>query len=106
MLKNSFVLGLPALSEAALLAFYAPYCGGLERAAALREALRLLRLGTLKGSRLVTGRPAYEFVLSWSEAKAPFEPVTCCLTFPHYPQSPLRVRGCDPTVRLVADAAR
>ena len=74
--------------------------------ALLREALGWLRLGTLKGSRLVTGRPAYEFVLSWSEAKAPFEPVTCCLTFPHYPLSPLRVRGCDPTVRPVADAAR
>ena len=85
MLKSSCVLGLPALSDAALVAFYAPHCGGLEQEPALRGALGVLRLGTLRGSRAVTRRAACQFSLSWSEAKAPLEPVTCCLTFPHYP---------------------
>ena len=85
MLKSSCVLGLPALSDAALVAFYAPYCGGLEQEPALRGALGVLRLGTLRGSRAVKGRAAYQFSLSWSEAKAPLEPLACCLTFPHHP---------------------
>lgn len=76
---------MPALSDAARVAFYAPYCGGLEREDDLRKALGLLERGSLEGSRVVTGRADHVFELRWSPAKAPLEPLTCQLTFPAQP---------------------
>lgn len=77
---------MPALSDAALVAFYAPYCGGLERENDLRDALGLLAMGSLKGARVIQGRSDHAFELNWSPAKAPLEPLACQLTFPGQPE--------------------
>ena len=79
------MLGLPALSDDALVAFYAPYCGGLEREDLLRTALTQLGLCTLTGARAVSGGSAHHFELTWSQPKAPLESIQCLLRFPAQP---------------------
>ena len=76
---------MPALSDDALFAFYAPYCGGLEREDRLRTALAQLGVCTLTGARSVSGGSAHHFELTWSPPKAPLEAIHCSLRFPAQP---------------------
>ena len=61
------------LSDDALQVLFAPYCGGLARSDALRDALKLLQGRRLEGSRPVAGAGGHEFVLSWSDERAPMD---------------------------------
>ena len=56
----------PRLSDAALLALFAPYCGGLSREQDLQEALQVLAGRRLDGLRPVHGGRGHLFRLSWS----------------------------------------
>ena len=76
----------PRLSDAALLALFAPYCGGLAREADLTEALHILAGGRLDGLRPVHGSRGHLFQLSWSSVHAPLEIAHCELAFPDQPQ--------------------
>ena len=76
----------PRLSDAALLALFAPYCGGLTREPDLQEALQILAGCYLDGLRPVHGSRGHLFQLSWSSVHAPLEIARCELTFPDQPQ--------------------
>lgn len=76
----------PRLSDAALLALFAPYCGGLAREPDLQEALRILAGCRLDGLRPVHGSRGHLFRLSWSSVHAPLEVAHCELAFPDQPQ--------------------
>lgn len=76
----------PRLSDAALLALFAPYCGGLTREPDLQEALQILAGCHLDGLRPVHGSRGHLFQLSWSSVHAPLEIALCELTFPDQPQ--------------------
>ena len=72
----------PRVSEAAQIALFAPYCGGLARQAELKGALRILEAGSLEGTRPVQGTSGHAFQLTWSGGQAPLEIVACQLLFP------------------------
>ena len=79
-------LGMSAsVSDAALLALFAPYCGGLAREDALREALKLLQQQQFHGTRPLQGAAGHRFQLGWTGQRAPLETVACELTFPDQP---------------------
>ena len=69
------------LSEAALQALFAPYCGGLSRASDLQSALRLLERRSIQGCRPVEGGSGHPFTISWGTARSPLESVQCSLRF-------------------------
>ena len=71
--------------QTALLALYAPYCGGLSREGDLREALAILQSQSFEGEREVRGGSGHPYQLSWSGGTAPLEPSLCRLTFPMHP---------------------
>ena len=73
------------LSEAALQALFAPYCGGLSRAADLEGALKLLQRQSVQGCRPVEGVAGHRYSLSWGAVRSPLEPVQCSLRFDQHP---------------------
>ena len=70
------------LSDDALQVLFAPYCGGLARSDALRDALKLLQGRRLDGCRPVAGADGHEFVLGWSDERAPLDVIQCQIFFP------------------------
>ena len=72
----------PRVSEAAQIALFAPYCGGLAQQSELKGALRILKGGFLEGTRPVHGTSGHAFQLTWSGGRAPLEMVACQLLFP------------------------
>ncbi|MEC8442442.1 MAG: type IV pilus biogenesis protein EbsA [Cyanobacteriota bacterium] len=75
-----------SVSDAALLALFAPYCGGLAREGALDGALKLFQQQQFQGTRPVQGAAGHRFVLGWTGQRAPLEMVACELTFPEQPR--------------------
>ena len=75
-------MGPLLLADDALQVLFAPYCGGLARSEALRDALMLLRGQRLEGCRPVEGSDGHGFVLSWSDERAPLDVIQCQLFFP------------------------
>ena len=78
------------VSDAALLALFAPYCGGLAREQDLRSALQTLLLGRFRGVRPREGTRGHAFQLSWESGCAPLEMSTCQLDLPDTPAKPYR----------------
>jgi len=68
-----------SVSDAALLALFAPYCGGLAREQDLRFALQTLLAGEFRGSRPREGKEGHAFQLNWEGGHAPLEMATCQL---------------------------
>ena len=68
-----------SVSDAALLALFAPYCGGLAREQDLRFALQTLLAGEFRGSRPREGTEGHAFQLNWEGGHAPLEMATCQL---------------------------
>ena len=75
-------MGPLLLADDALQVLFAPYCGGLARSEALRDALMLLRGQRLEGCRPVEGSDGHGFVLSWSDERAPLDVIQCQLFSP------------------------
>ena len=75
------------MSDVAQQALFAPYCGGVNREEDLDAALQILRSGRLQGRRPVLGMAGHAFVLSWSEASAPLEPIVCQLRFAEHAEA-------------------
>ena len=73
------------MSQPALLALYAPYCGGLSGEEDLSAALTILQSQSFEGLRPVEGAPGHAYRLSWSGGQAPLETISCCLKFPSHP---------------------
>ena len=78
------------VSDAALLALFAPCCGGLTREQDLRSALQTLLLGRFRGVRPREGTQGHAFQLSWESGCAPLEMTTCQLDLPDTPAKPYR----------------
>ena len=74
------------MSDAALQALFAPYCGGVNRESDLADALTLFLGGHLHGCRPIQGTDGHPFVLSWSGPPAPLESLRCQLRFPGHPE--------------------
>ena len=88
------------MSDVALQALFAPYCGGVNREGDLSIALQILRSGRLAGRRPVQGMPGHVFVLSWGGAAAPLEQIHCQLRFSEHPEADMDFELC--TYQLVA----
>ncbi len=71
-----------SVSDAALLALFAPYCGGLAREQDFRSALQTLLAGEFRGIRPREGMDGHAFQLSWEGGPAPLEIATCQLVLP------------------------
>ncbi|MFO7630469.1 MAG: transglycosylase [Prochlorococcaceae cyanobacterium] len=71
--------------DPALLALFAPYCGGLARQKQLQRALAQLQLGQLAGERRLAQGEPHPFVLGWQPLLAPLDPCRCSLQFPRSP---------------------
>lgn len=82
ILGASRPLVVPPLSEAALQALFAPYCGGLAREADLLAALRTLKSLGFDGLRPVDGGLDHRYLLRWSAVHAPLESTSCQMRFP------------------------
>jgi hypothetical protein len=68
--------------SAALVALFAPYCDGANRAAVLAQALQRLAAGSLRGARPLQPTGARPFDLRWSGEASPLEISHCTLSFP------------------------
>ena len=73
------------MSQPALLALYAPYCGGLSGEEDLSAALTILQSQSFDGLRPVEGAPGHAYRLSWTGGEAPLETISCLLKFPAHP---------------------
>ena len=73
------------MSQPALLALYAPYCGGLSGEEDLSAALTILQSQSSDGLRTVEGASGHAYRLSWTGGEAPLETISCYLTFPSHP---------------------
>ena len=73
---------MPPLSEAALRALFAPYCGGVAREAELLAALQRLNQQEIQGFRSVEGGLGHPYILSWVAVRSPLETTRCNLRFP------------------------
>ena len=73
------------MSQPALLALYAPYCGGLSGEKDLSAALKILQSQLFDGLRTVEGASGHAYRLSWTGGQAPLETISCRLTFPSHP---------------------
>ena len=72
--------------QTALLALYAPYCGGLSREGDLREALAILQSQSFEGERAVRlGEAAIPTNSAGVEGQHPLNSSLCRLTFPMHP---------------------
>ena len=79
-----------SVSDVALLALFAPYCGGLAREQDLRSALHTLLAGKFQGIRPREGTDGHAFHLSWEGGHAPLENATCQLVLPETTFQPYR----------------
>ena len=79
-----------SVSDVALLALFAPYCGGLTREQDLRSALQTLLAGEFRGIRPREGMNGHAFQLSWKGGHAPLEIATCQLVLPETTVQPYR----------------
>ena len=79
-----------SVSDVALLALFAPYCGGLTREQDLRSALQTLLAGEFRGIRPREGMNGHAFQLSWGGGHAPLEIATCQLVLPETTVQPYR----------------
>ena len=79
-----------SVSDVALLALFAPYCGGLKREQDLRSALQTLLAGEFRGIRPREGTDGHAFQLSWEGGHAPLEIATCQLVLPETTVQPYR----------------
>ena len=79
-----------SVSDVALLALFAPYCGGLTREQDLRSALQTLLAGEFRGIRPREGMNGHAFQLSWGGGHAPLEIATCQLVLPKTTVQPYR----------------
>ena len=79
-----------SVSDVALLALFAPYCGGLTREQDLRSALQTLLAGEFQGVRPREGMDGHAFQLSWEGGPAPLEIATCQLVLPETTVQPYR----------------
>lgn len=77
---------MPGVTDAALQALFAPYCGGVSRGGELTEALQILQRGELWGRRPVQGTDGHRFQLTWSGVAAPQESIRCEIRFPSRPE--------------------
>ena len=73
------------MSQPALLALYAPYCGGLSGEEDLSAALTILQSQSFDGLRPVEGAPGHAYRLSWTGGQAPLETISCRLRFHSHP---------------------
>ncbi len=64
----------------ALVALYAPYCGGRRMEGELRRALELWPSGHVNGIRPLAGAPGHRFRLQWQVVEAPLLMSACTLT--------------------------
>ena len=78
------------VSQPALLALYAPYCGGLSAEDELGTALTILQSQLFEGCRPVQDSPGHAYLLSWDGGQAPLERISCCLSFPGLPERQYR----------------
>lgn len=72
-------------ADAAQIALFAPYCGGVPQEQALLKVLPLLREGRLTGQRQLEGGQSHAFRLSWDPVRAPLSACRCDLSFPEEP---------------------
>ncbi len=72
--------------SAALVALFAPYCEGANRAEQLEQALQLLADGALEGVRRLRPEGGHRFQLTWTAAPSPLELSACTLRFPATPE--------------------
>lgn len=72
-------------NDAAQIALFAPYCGGLPQEQALLNVLPLLSQGHLDGQRQLEGGQSHAFRLSWDPVRAPLSSCRCDLSFPDEP---------------------
>ena len=86
-------------AEAAQIALFAPYCGGLPQEQALLKVLPLLHQGLLEGHRQLEGGKGHAFRLSWEPVRAPLTACRCDLSFPN--DSSLRYSFEVPAHQLV-----
>jgi len=66
----------------AMVALYAPYCEGSDRAQLLDLALEKLLTRRLHGSRRLKPDGSHPFELTWQPGESPQEPSQCQLSFP------------------------
>lgn len=66
----------------AMVALYAPYCEGSDRAQLLDLALEKLLTRRLIGSRRLKPDGSHPFELTWQPGESPQEPSQCQLSFP------------------------
>ncbi|NDG73909.1 MAG: transglycosylase [Synechococcaceae bacterium WB8_1B_136] len=85
--------------SAALVALFAPYCDGANRAAVLEQALERLAVGSWRGARPLQPSGLRPFELRWSGEASPLEPSRCTLTFPE--QAEVRYSFALPAYQLV-----
>lgn len=76
--------------QPALVALYAPYCGGLSAQDKLKSALMILQSQLFEGHRPVQDSPGHVFRLSWDGGQAPLDRISCCLSFPADPKREYR----------------
>jgi len=95
-------MGPLLLADDALQVLFAPYCGGLARSEALRDALMLLRGQRLEGCRPVEGSDGHGFVLSWSDERAPLDVIHCQL-FSDTTGCFAKVQSSDASIGVLAD---
>jgi hypothetical protein len=79
---SSTTAGTTGGQDPALVALYAPYCGGISREAWLIRALDLLAGGEIQGERRLQPAGGHPFLLRWTAGQAPQETSACELTFP------------------------
>ena len=72
---------LSSPSGEALLALFAPYCGGRRQERALQSALDRLPLGRFEGARPRRDASPHPFRLTWSPVSAPLQTCRCELSF-------------------------
>ncbi len=85
--------------DPALVALYAPYCGGVNREIQLMQALDRLAAGEVSGRRPLHPSGEHPFVLRWQAGQAPQELSACELHFPATPNATYRFQL--PTHQLV-----
>ena len=73
--KHARSVSTPA--DAAQIALFAPYCGGVQQEAALMRVLPLFAEGELRGHRPLAGGAFRPFALRWSVVGAPLSLCSC-----------------------------
>ena len=69
----------------ALVALFAPYCGGVGQEQKLLTAVQVLAAGSTRGNRSLSDGGGHDYVLSWRGEPAPLQELDCELRFPDFP---------------------